>query len=240
MSTIPAASTSTPHYASTGIACIAIISARNTPLYLRSFPTSPAQASSSSASSSETNVRYEYIANSALDLVEERVNRHAEHYLGLLMTTEDLAIYGFQTSSRIKFLLMLPSTDLYVRDIDMLTIFRALHTAFLSYTANPFHLLPPIHSFSSSSTAITHQTPSAYSQPPSIFSADPALEQVAALQALSARPILSERFEREMEGVVGWVSVPTPSTAAVGGPTSSTPKEPIGAGTLPALPPTQA
>ncbi|KAL9934832.1 hypothetical protein V8E36_006607 [Tilletia maclaganii] len=219
-------------FASTGIACIALISARNTPVYLRAFPHSPAAAAAAAAGASShsdsssigaldlrhsTNVRYEYIANAALDLIDERTTRHTEHYLGLLMTMEDLAVYGFQTSSRVKILIMLPATDIFVRDIDVLTNFRAIHTAYLSYVANPFHLLPPIispSSFASSSssssagstskTAVFHPAPTSHFQPASIFSADPALEQVAALQAQGCRPIRSEGFESDIEDIVGW------------------------------------
>ncbi|KAE8216295.1 hypothetical protein CF327_g519 [Tilletia walkeri] len=222
-----------PHYASTGIACIALISARNTPIYLRAFPSSSSAASAASSSSApqHTNVRYEYIANAALDLVEERTSRHAEHYLGLLMTMEDLAVYGFQTSSRIKILVMLPATDLFVRDIDLLTIFRALHTAYLSYIANPFHLLPPIipRTPTPTSTTIFNPTPSPHTQPPSIFSTDSSLEQVSALQSLSCRPIRSEMFEGHVEKVVGWTEVVVPSTVVGGGRTVGMGK-PLGGG----------
>lgn len=68
---------------------------------------------------------------------------NAEQYLGLLYTLEDLAIYGFQTCTRLRFLIMLSLTDHAVRDIDMLTLFRAVYTSYLKYSANPFHALPP-------------------------------------------------------------------------------------------------
>ena len=71
--------------------------------------------------------------------------RTAEQYLGLLYTLEDLAIYGLQTCTKLRFLLMLSLTDHAVRDIDMLTLFRAVETAYLKYSANPFHSLPPTH-----------------------------------------------------------------------------------------------
>ncbi|CAD6929510.1 unnamed protein product [Tilletia controversa] len=142
---------------------------------------------------------------------------------------EDLAVYGFQTSSRVKILVMLPATDLFVRDIDLLTMFRALHTAYLSYIANPFHLLPPIIPSSSStatSTAVFHPAPTPHSQPASIFSTDPALEQIAALQSLSCRPIRSANFEAHVDRIVGWTPVPPAASAAASASSGRT----IGAG----------
>ncbi|GAK65317.1 trafficking protein particle complex 2 [Moesziomyces antarcticus] len=129
------------------IQALAIVSPRGGPIYVRQFGRSP-------SSSTAADLRYHYFAHAALDVMDERTalavapgassNRtSSEQYLGLLSTLEDLAIYGFQTCAKLRILLMLSLTDHAVRDIDMLTLFRAVYTACLKYSANPFHSLPP-------------------------------------------------------------------------------------------------
>ncbi|SNX85495.1 uncharacterized protein MEPE_04204 [Melanopsichium pennsylvanicum] len=124
------------------IQALAIISPRNGPIYIRQFHTSNVAA----------DLRYHYFAHSALDIVDERSASSSgsssrpnasEQYVGLLCTLEDLAIYGFQTCTRMRLLLMLSLTDHAVRDIDMLTLFRAVQSCWLRYSSNPFHSLPP-------------------------------------------------------------------------------------------------
>lgn len=124
---------------------LAIISPRNGPIYVRQFGKTPQD-------STPANLRYHYFAHAALDVMDERSGltavpsssrTNSEQYLGLLYTLEDLAIYGFQTSTRLRFLLMLSLTDHAVRDIDMLTLFRAVYTGYLKYSANPFLMLGP-------------------------------------------------------------------------------------------------
>lgn len=120
---------------------IAIVSPISGPIYVRQF--SKVQSESKAA-----DLRYHYFAHAALDVMDERSGvsssrANSEQYLGLLYTIEDLAIYGFQTCTQLRFLIMLSLTDHAVRDIDMLTLFRAIYTSYLKYSANPFHSLPP-------------------------------------------------------------------------------------------------
>lgn len=123
------------------IRAIAIVSPKSGPIYVRQF---------SKTESTAADLRYHYFAHAALDVMDERSGASSsssrtasEQYLGLLYTLEDLAVYGFQTCTRLRFLLMLSLTDHAVRDIDMLTLFRAVYTSYLKYSANPFHSLPP-------------------------------------------------------------------------------------------------
>ncbi|KAJ1022067.1 hypothetical protein NDA18_005301 [Ustilago nuda] len=121
------------------IQALAIISPRSGPIYVRQFGKSPSDPTAA-------DLRYHYFAHSALDVMDERTSsqtRTTEQYLGLLYTLEDLAVYGFQTCTRLRFLLMLQLSDHAVRDIDMLTLFRAVHTVYLRWSADPFHSLPP-------------------------------------------------------------------------------------------------
>ncbi|CAO1613559.1 unnamed protein product [Parajaminaea phylloscopi] len=163
--------------ATTKIQCLAVISANNTPLYLRSF--GPGREGR------DADARFHFIAHAALDVVEERTSsRSSEQYLGLLMTTEDVGVYGFQTSTRVKFLLMVTMSDAIVRDLDVITIFRAMHTSYLSHVSNPFHsLTAPVH-------------PGRATEPP------PPLSE--ANLPPGSKPIRSALFERRMEKIAGW------------------------------------
>ncbi|PWN27687.1 hypothetical protein BDZ90DRAFT_279466 [Jaminaea rosea] len=191
--------------ATTKIRCLAVISASNAPLYLRSFGQKDTQ---------QADLRFHFIAHGALDIVEERAgNRASEQYLGLLLTLEDVAVYGFQTSTRVKFLVMITISDAIVRDLDLITIFRAMHTSYLSHICNPFHSLP---------------------QPllPSKSNIPPPPPSEASLAA-SRKPIRSPLFERRMEKIAGWRS---PDDAAPRPP----PKPAAEAAQLPAVPPPPA
>ena len=119
---------------------------------------------------------------------------NAEQYLGLLYTLEDLAIYGFQTCTRLRFLLMLSLTDHAVRDIDMLTLFKAVYTAYLKYSANPFHSLPPTH------FAGTREEEG---QGKEVSQAQEELEQrQAAGQPINCRQIKSATFDARIDRIV--------------------------------------
>ncbi|KAN0066181.1 hypothetical protein ACQY0O_000275 [Thecaphora frezii] len=231
------------------IQSIAILSPRNTPIYVRQFQhsriaSSSAATSSYAAATSETNLKYHYFAHVALDVIEERTGpgRNAEQYLGLLYTLEDLAVYGFQTSTRVKLLIMISLSDQVVRDIDILTassldfhstpwtrapdpsdrstdaplppcnvqIFRALHTAYLSYIPNPFHSLAPnpLSLLGRSATAASDEE-----------RREQAKASLTAMQestlAIKARQIRSARFDRTVEKIVG-VRPPPPLRQASG------------------------
>lgn len=114
----------------------------------------------------------------------------AEQYLGMLYTLEDAAIYGFQTSTRVRFLLMLTLTDHVIRDLDILTLFRALHTAYLHYAANPFHMLPL------PASAVHESSDSAASA-----SAVLQLQQDIHIP-VNCRPIRSVAFDRTVDRIV--------------------------------------
>lgn len=116
---------------------------------------------------------------------------NAEQYLGLLYTLEDLAIYGFQTCTRLRFLLMLSLTDHAVRDIDMLTLFRAVYTNYLKYSSNPFLSLPPTKFAPAAKDEDTAQN------------AQKELEQRQALnQPISCRQIRSDAFDAMIDRIV--------------------------------------
>ncbi|WFD31886.1 hypothetical protein MSPP1_002926 [Malassezia sp. CBS 17886] len=109
------------------VKCIAIVSAHNAPLLVRVAPSEAASAT-----------KWHFLAHGVLDLLEERAAHGTSQYLGLLATIEDAAIYGFQTNTRVKFLLMLQLRDERIADGDVVAVFRALHAVYVACMSNPF------------------------------------------------------------------------------------------------------
>ncbi|CAD6574268.1 MAG: hypothetical protein CYPHOPRED_005392 [Cyphobasidiales sp. Tagirdzhanova-0007] len=106
----------------------------------------------------EEDLKWHFVAHTSLDIFEEREAtnvRQSDHYAGLLQVMDDYAVYGYQTSSRVKIVLVLGLTEETVKDNDIKTIFRAIHNAYIAYLSNPFneaisdqpdYISPPIRS----------------------------------------------------------------------------------------------
>ncbi|KAK3815057.1 MAG: trafficking protein particle complex 2 [Benniella sp.] len=110
------------------ICCIAIIGKQNNPLYIKNF------------NSSQPDLKYHYIAHTSCDVIEERaVNKTQEMYLGTLFSMEDLAVYGYMTNTKIKFITVLNMPDVTIKDLDMKNVFRRIHAAYVSHACNPFY-----------------------------------------------------------------------------------------------------
>lgn len=60
-------------------------------------------------------------------------------YLGLLYPIEDLRVYGYSSTSKVKFIAVLDDEE--VKDAEMRAFFRRLHGLYVDTVANPFH--PP-------------------------------------------------------------------------------------------------
>ncbi|KAI9299601.1 Sedlin, partial [Cunninghamella echinulata] len=102
----------------------------NNPLFIKNF------------SSTHPDLKYHYIAHTSIDVIEERVNngpKHLDLYLGLLYAMEDLAVYGYMTNTKVKFIVVVSVTDGTIRDTDMKTIFKKIHNAYVSQVCNPFY-----------------------------------------------------------------------------------------------------
>lgn len=192
---------------------LAIISPKSGPIYVRQFGKTPAE-------STAADLRYHYFAHAALDVMDERSGAsssrtNAEQYLGLLYTLEDLAVYGFQTCTRLRFLIMLSLTDHAVRDIDMLTLFKAVYMSYLKYSANPFHLLPP--------TAFAGEVQESEEDGPA--KATRAKEELQEKQqsglAVNCRQIKSAAFDARIDSIVFGSSATAPSPASKDGTTST-------------------
>ena len=86
------------------VEAIAVIGKNNNPLYISCLD----------------NLKYHFVAHTAIDVMEERTaQKQHDMYLGLLMTLEDLAVFGYMTSSKIKFVLMISVQDVSIKDQDV-------------------------------------------------------------------------------------------------------------------------
>ncbi|KAH9918174.1 trafficking protein particle complex 2 [Epithele typhae] len=110
-------------------------------------------------------LKYHYIAHTSLDVIDERnaaaiASKSTDCYMNLLYTMEDVAVYGYMTPLKMKIIIALALTDSVVRDADVLTIFRALHTAYRHAVANPFlRLDAPIDGHNDHATVLLAGSP---------------------------------------------------------------------------------
>ncbi|WWC61223.1 uncharacterized protein I303_103803 [Kwoniella dejecticola CBS 10117] len=116
---------------------LTILSPTNSPLYVHSF-TGP-----------EDELRHYHLSHAAVDVIEERIvmtstpTKPAESYLGLLFCMEDMAFYGFQTTTKLRMVLSIALVDAMIKDADIVAIFRSVHNLLLTITTNPFLSLSP-------------------------------------------------------------------------------------------------
>ncbi|CAH1270857.1 TRAPPC2L [Branchiostoma lanceolatum] len=113
--------------------CVAVISKENYPLYIQTIPT-------------EDDLKFHYTVHTSLDVVEEKINNVGkttndlrELYLGLLYPTEDYKVYGYVTNTKIKFVVVVESSNTALRDNEIRTMFRKLHNAYTDLVCNPFY-----------------------------------------------------------------------------------------------------
>ncbi|KAI8590465.1 Sedlin [Geranomyces variabilis] len=139
------------------VICIAVIGKTNNPLYIKNC----------SRNAVYPDLKCHYIAHTAIDLVEEKSNhtqnlrvallasrilpdvalpshalvsttKHADQYLGLLYALEELAVFGYITNTRVKFIVVTSLTDAAIKDQEMKALFRKIHNAYVALVSNPF------------------------------------------------------------------------------------------------------
>ncbi|XP_018867894.2 trafficking protein particle complex subunit 2-like protein isoform X4 [Gorilla gorilla gorilla] len=113
--------------------CIAVIAKENYPLYIRSTPT-------------ENELKFHYMVHTSLDVVDEKISAmgkalvdQRELYLGLLYPTEDYKVYGYVTNSKVKFVMVVDSSNTALRDNEIRSMFRKLHNSYTDVMCNPFY-----------------------------------------------------------------------------------------------------
>ncbi|KAI9345333.1 Sedlin, N-terminal conserved region-domain-containing protein [Obelidium mucronatum] len=105
---------------------------QNNPLFIRPFSTRHQE------------LKFHYCCHTACDIIEERVapgSKNMDLYLGLLYCLEDLAVYGFMTNTKIKFVIVISMTDSSIKDIEMKNLFRRIHNQYIALVNNPFYEL---------------------------------------------------------------------------------------------------
>lgn len=114
--------------------CVAVIAKENYPLYIK-------------ASSADSELKFYYTVHTSLDVIEEKVsssgknaNELRELYLGLLYPTEDYKVYGYVTNTKIKFVIVVESSNTTLRDNEIRSMFRKLHNAYVDMLCNPFYI----------------------------------------------------------------------------------------------------
>ncbi|XP_077982556.1 trafficking protein particle complex subunit 2-like protein [Glandiceps talaboti] len=114
--------------------CVAVIAKENYPLYIKTIPT-------------ENELKFHYTVHTCLDVVEEKVssvsksvNDLRELYLGLLYPTEDYKVYGYVTNTKVKFVIVVETSNTTLRDNEIRSMFRKLHNAYTDMLCNPFYI----------------------------------------------------------------------------------------------------
>lgn len=113
--------------------CVSVVGRENSPLFIKTIPT-------------QDELKFHYTVHTSLDVVEEKVLSVAKNnadlrelYLGLLYPTEDYKVYGYVTNTKSKFIIIVESNTT-LRDNDIRTMFRKLHTAYTDMICNPFYI----------------------------------------------------------------------------------------------------
>ncbi|KAL5289333.1 TRAPPC2L family protein [Megaselia abdita] len=111
--------------------CIAIIGKDNTPLYL-------------AISDMDKELDLQYRVHAALDVIEEKCSSSTkmnieskELYLGLLYSTDNQKIYGYITNTKVKFIVVVDSGNVALKESEIRTMFRNLHILYTDAICNP-------------------------------------------------------------------------------------------------------
>ncbi|XP_043252222.1 trafficking protein particle complex subunit 2-like protein [Colletes latitarsis] len=114
--------------------CVAVIGKDNSPKYIRCADESLA-------------LQFHCKVHTSIDIIEEKLNVGnktvidiRDLYLGLLYATEEYKVYGYATNTKIKFIIVLQSSNMSLRDNDVKMIFKKLHAAYSNAVCNPFYI----------------------------------------------------------------------------------------------------
>ena len=130
--------------------CIAVLDRNSTPLAL-------------STNDPVNELSFHYVVHTSIDVIEEKCNisgnpgvtktsaagvstssvaidQARDLYLGVLYSTEAHKVYGFVTNTKIKFIVIVDSSNTSLRDNEIRQMFRKLHIAYANLLSNPFYI----------------------------------------------------------------------------------------------------
>ena len=130
--------------------CIAVLDRNSTPLAL-------------STNDPSKELSFHYVVHTSIDVIEEKCNitntpgvaktsaagvpanvpaldQARDLYLGVLYSTEAHKVYGFVTNTKIKFIVIVDSSNTSLRDNEIRQMFRKLHIAYTNLLSNPFYV----------------------------------------------------------------------------------------------------
>ncbi|CAI5710445.1 unnamed protein product [Hyaloperonospora brassicae] len=112
------------------IACIAVIGAANSPLYIRTF------------GQESEDLGFHYVAHVSLDIIEEKLQTASvssskdDMYVGFLGPIEDYRVYGYVTNTSVKFVVVMQ--DAPVREPELRAFLAEVHRLYVNAMSNPF------------------------------------------------------------------------------------------------------
>ncbi|CAH0552201.1 unnamed protein product [Brassicogethes aeneus] len=113
--------------------CVAIIGKDNSPKFFACL-------------NPDEELSFQYKVLSSLDVVEEKLSAGnkagsdlRELYLGMLYSLETHKIYGYVTNTKIKFIIIVDSTNMVLRDNEIRSMFRKIHSEYADIVSNPFY-----------------------------------------------------------------------------------------------------
>ncbi|KAJ2573982.1 hypothetical protein GGH95_003980 [Coemansia sp. RSA 1836] len=97
-------------------------------------------SSSLSDKSEDSKVKYQYLAHTSCDVIEERMAK-ADMYMGLLQTVGELAVYGYvlNTGMRIILIISVPPDSVVIRSAAIREVFQQIHAGYIALVCNPFN-----------------------------------------------------------------------------------------------------
>ncbi|CAF1215429.1 unnamed protein product [Rotaria magnacalcarata] len=94
-------------------------------------------------------LKFLFLIHASIDILDDKVNQLTkptsdrdarDFYLGLLYPVEEYKIYGYVSSTRVKFILIFEhSTSISLKDPDIKLLFQRLHQAYIDCISNPFY-----------------------------------------------------------------------------------------------------
>ncbi|KAM4868287.1 LOW QUALITY PROTEIN: trafficking protein particle complex subunit 2-like protein [Urocitellus parryii] len=114
------------------VVCIAVIAKENYPLYIHSTPME--------------NEQFHYMVHTSVDVADEKIStlgkalvNQREPYLSLLYPIEDYKAYGYVTNSKVKFVIVVDSSNTALRDNEICSMIWKLHSFCTDMVCNPFY-----------------------------------------------------------------------------------------------------